>query len=165
VFYPGLVQAQYLGAQLRPITSIRNRPIHCNREREKHAARREGTALACREGNVSESGGASLPVFGRSSGQVNCCWFSPVQQILFRGYVRIHTYILFPPRTLTSFEIRPFLETRQEVRLLLVTPLLGIENRVIFATLPSSCRAPSLTRGRVCNLQCNHSLVRVAQDP
>jgi hypothetical protein len=25
--------------------------------------------------------------------------------------------------------------------------------------------APSLTRGRVCNLQCNHSLVRVAQNP
>jgi hypothetical protein len=25
--------------------------------------------------------------------------------------------------------------------------------------------APSLTRGRVCNLQCNHSMVRVAQNP
>jgi hypothetical protein len=25
--------------------------------------------------------------------------------------------------------------------------------------------APSLTRGRVCNLQCNHSIVRVAQNP
>jgi hypothetical protein len=24
---------------------------------------------------------------------------------------------------------------------------------------------PSLTRGRVCNLQCNHSIVRVAQNP
>jgi hypothetical protein len=31
--------------------------------------------------------------------------------------------------------------------------------------LSFSCRAPSLTRGRVCNLQFNHSLVRVAQDP
>jgi hypothetical protein len=31
--------------------------------------------------------------------------------------------------------------------------------------LSSSCRAPSLTRGRVCNLQCNHSLVRVGQEP
>jgi hypothetical protein len=27
------------------------------------------------------------------------------------------------------------------------------------------CGAPSLTRGRVCNLQCNHSMVRVAQNP
>jgi hypothetical protein len=27
------------------------------------------------------------------------------------------------------------------------------------------CGAPSLTRGRVCNLQCNHSVVRVAQNP
>jgi hypothetical protein len=27
------------------------------------------------------------------------------------------------------------------------------------------CGEPSLTRGRVCNLQCNHSLVRVAQKP
>jgi hypothetical protein len=27
------------------------------------------------------------------------------------------------------------------------------------------CGAPSLTRGRVCNLQCNHSIVRVAQNP
>jgi hypothetical protein len=25
--------------------------------------------------------------------------------------------------------------------------------------------SPSLTRGRVCNLQCNHSMVRVAQNP
>jgi hypothetical protein len=25
--------------------------------------------------------------------------------------------------------------------------------------------APSLTRGRICNLQCNHSIVRVAQNP
>jgi hypothetical protein len=31
--------------------------------------------------------------------------------------------------------------------------------------LSSSCRAPSLTRGRVCNLQCNDALVGVAQDP
>jgi hypothetical protein len=29
--------------------------------------------------------------------------------------------------------------------------------------LSSSCRAPFLTRGRVCNLQCNHSLVKVTQ--
>jgi hypothetical protein len=29
----------------------------------------------------------------------------------------------------------------------------------------SSCRMPSPTRGWVCNLQCSHSLVRVAQDP
>jgi hypothetical protein len=28
--------------------------------------------------------------------------------------------------------------------------------------LSSSCRAPSLTRERVCNLQCNHAQVRVA---
>jgi hypothetical protein len=28
-----------------------------------------------------------------------------------------------------------------------------------------SVGAPSLTRGRVCNLQCNHSVVRVAQNP
>jgi hypothetical protein len=27
------------------------------------------------------------------------------------------------------------------------------------------CGAPSLTRGRDCNLQCNHSMVRVAQNP
>jgi hypothetical protein len=27
------------------------------------------------------------------------------------------------------------------------------------------CGAPSLTRGRLCNLQCNHSMVRVAQNP
>jgi hypothetical protein len=27
------------------------------------------------------------------------------------------------------------------------------------------CGAPSLTRGQVCNLQCNHSMVRVAQNP
>jgi hypothetical protein len=27
------------------------------------------------------------------------------------------------------------------------------------------CGAPSLTRGRVCNLQCNHSMVRAAQNP
>jgi hypothetical protein len=27
------------------------------------------------------------------------------------------------------------------------------------------CGAPSLTRGRVCNLKCNHSMVRVAQNP
>jgi hypothetical protein len=27
------------------------------------------------------------------------------------------------------------------------------------------CEAPSLARGRVCNLQCNHSMVRVAQNP
>jgi hypothetical protein len=27
------------------------------------------------------------------------------------------------------------------------------------------CGAPSLTRGRVCNLRCNHSMVRVAQNP
>jgi hypothetical protein len=27
------------------------------------------------------------------------------------------------------------------------------------------CGAPSLTRGRVCNLQCNHTMVRVAQNP
>jgi hypothetical protein len=27
------------------------------------------------------------------------------------------------------------------------------------------CGAPSLTRGRVCNLQCNHWMVRVAQNP
>jgi hypothetical protein len=26
------------------------------------------------------------------------------------------------------------------------------------------CGAPSLTRGRVCNLQCNHSMVRVVQN-
>jgi hypothetical protein len=31
--------------------------------------------------------------------------------------------------------------------------------------LSSSCIAPSLTRRRVCNLQCNHAQVRVAQDP
>jgi hypothetical protein len=31
--------------------------------------------------------------------------------------------------------------------------------------LLSSCRVPSLTRGRVSNLQCNHALVRVTQDP
>jgi hypothetical protein len=30
---------------------------------------------------------------------------------------------------------------------------------------PSFCGAPSLTRGRVCSLQCNHSMVRVAQNP
>jgi hypothetical protein len=30
---------------------------------------------------------------------------------------------------------------------------------------PCLCGAPSLTRGRVCNLQCNHSMVRVAQNP
>jgi hypothetical protein len=35
----------------------------------------------------------------------------------------------------------------------------------VWQFLSSSCRAPSLTRGQVCNLQCNHSLVRVAQDP
>jgi hypothetical protein len=29
----------------------------------------------------------------------------------------------------------------------------------------SFCGAPSLTRGRVCNLQCNHSMARVAQNP
>jgi hypothetical protein len=27
------------------------------------------------------------------------------------------------------------------------------------------CEAPSLTRGRVCNLQCNHSMVQIAQNP
>jgi hypothetical protein len=27
------------------------------------------------------------------------------------------------------------------------------------------CGTPSLTRGRVCSLQCNHSMVRVAQNP
>jgi hypothetical protein len=27
------------------------------------------------------------------------------------------------------------------------------------------CGAPSLTRGQVCNLRCNHSMVRVAQNP
>jgi hypothetical protein len=27
------------------------------------------------------------------------------------------------------------------------------------------CGAPSLKRGRVCNLQCNHSMARVAQNP
>jgi hypothetical protein len=27
------------------------------------------------------------------------------------------------------------------------------------------CGAPSLTIGRICNLQCNHSIVRVAQNP
>jgi hypothetical protein len=27
------------------------------------------------------------------------------------------------------------------------------------------CGASSLTRGRVCNLQCNHAMVRVAQNP
>jgi hypothetical protein len=31
--------------------------------------------------------------------------------------------------------------------------------------LSSSWKAPSLTRGRVCNFQCNHVLVRIAQDP
>jgi hypothetical protein len=31
--------------------------------------------------------------------------------------------------------------------------------------LCSSSRAPPLTRGRVCNLQCKHSLVRIAQNP
>jgi hypothetical protein len=30
--------------------------------------------------------------------------------------------------------------------------------------LSSSCQVPSLTSGRVCNLHCNHVLVRVAQD-
>jgi hypothetical protein len=31
--------------------------------------------------------------------------------------------------------------------------------------LPSSCRAPTLTRRLVCSLQCSHSLVRIAKDP
>jgi hypothetical protein len=31
--------------------------------------------------------------------------------------------------------------------------------------LSSSCRTPSLTRGRICNLQCNRAQVRVVQDP
>jgi hypothetical protein len=35
----------------------------------------------------------------------------------------------------------------------------------VWQLLYSSCRAPSLTRERVCNLQCNDSLFRVAQDP
>jgi hypothetical protein len=34
----------------------------------------------------------------------------------------------------------------------------------VWQFLSSSNRLPPLTRGRVCNLQCNHSLVRVAQN-
>jgi hypothetical protein len=34
----------------------------------------------------------------------------------------------------------------------------------VWQLLSYSCRAPSLTRGLVCNLHCKHSLVRVAQD-
>jgi hypothetical protein len=51
-----------------------------------------------------------------------------------------------------------------------VEPPLGPMTRFRFSLfdnyfLSSSCRAPSLTKWRVCSLQCNHSQVRVAQDP
>jgi hypothetical protein len=35
---------------------------------------------------------------------------------------------------------------------------------VVWNLRSSFCGVPSLTRGRVCNLQCNHSMVRVAQN-
>jgi hypothetical protein len=35
------------------------------------------------------------------------------------------------------------------------------QNVAVWKLRPCFCGAPSLTRGRVCNLQCNHSMVRV----
>jgi hypothetical protein len=41
----------------------------------------------------------------------------------------------------------------------------SFQNVAVWNLWSCFCGAPSLTRERVCNLQCNHSMVRVAQNP
>jgi hypothetical protein len=43
--------------------------------------------------------------------------------------------------------------------------IISCRNVAVWNLLSCIYWAPSLTRGRVCNLQCNHSIVRVAQNP
>jgi hypothetical protein len=43
--------------------------------------------------------------------------------------------------------------------------IISCENVAVWNLRSCIFWAPSLTRGRVCNLQCNHSIVRVVQNP
>jgi hypothetical protein len=56
------------------------------------------------------------------------------------------------------------IQAQVQVQVILRLTVTGHDHFDIYF-LSSSGKAPSLTRGREYNLQCNHSLVRVTQDP
>jgi hypothetical protein len=60
---------------------------------------------------------------------------------------------------------RSYFTTDSQSVCLGVEPTLGLATRYYFLLLSCLCGVSSLMRGRVCNLQCNHSMFRVAQNP
>jgi hypothetical protein len=124
----------------------------------------------------------------------NCGWLYIYRAVFTSTYTRTHTHTHTHTHTNTSVYIRLFgydLPTESmgtdlcsislRISKLLLQPTVSrpiflgvgspfeahdqILNFPVWHFLTSSRRVPSLTRGRVCNLQCNHSQIRVAQDP
>jgi hypothetical protein len=71
---------------------------------------------------------------------------------------------------MTKLKLKLIYDRRSVGQFVLVSYPFGINKQILISlsghSLSSSfCTVTSLTRGEVCNLQCNHALVRVAQDP
>jgi hypothetical protein len=65
-------------------------------------------------------------------------------------------------KAFSTSDIFRFTTTNYESLLTIWDPWPDFKFALVWQVLVSSCSAPSLTRGRACSLQCNHSLVRVA---